>query len=68
MRNFSDALVRRIAELENPTVLGLDPKLDSSFEVVIFILHYQDLFIIFIFDNVVYNFSCFIFFNFYNVV
>ena len=28
MRNFSDALVRRIAELDNPTVLGLDPKLD----------------------------------------
>ncbi|MBR5358641.1 MAG: orotidine-5'-phosphate decarboxylase [Clostridiales bacterium] len=28
MRNFSDALVRRIAELNNPTVLGLDPKLD----------------------------------------
>lgn len=28
MRNFSDELVRKIAEMENPTVLGLDPKLD----------------------------------------
>ncbi len=28
MRNFSDTLVRKIAELDNPTVLGLDPKLD----------------------------------------
>lgn len=28
MRNFSDELVRKIAVMENPTVLGLDPKLD----------------------------------------
>ena len=28
MRNFSDELVRKIAGMENPTVLGLDPKLD----------------------------------------
>ena len=28
MKNFSDELVRKIAEMENPTVLGLDPKLD----------------------------------------
>ncbi|SCW28181.1 orotidine-5'-phosphate decarboxylase [Ruminococcaceae bacterium YRB3002] len=28
MRNFADLLVRRIAELENPTVMGLDPKLE----------------------------------------
>ena len=28
MRNFSDELIRKIAEMENPTVLGLDPKLD----------------------------------------
>ena len=28
MKNFSDTLVRRIAELDNPTVLGLDPKID----------------------------------------
>lgn len=28
MKNFADALVRRIAELDNPTVIGLDPKLE----------------------------------------
>ena len=28
MRNFADSLVRRIDELENPTVVGLDTKLD----------------------------------------
>ena len=28
MRNFADCLVRRITELDNPTVIGLDPKLD----------------------------------------
>ena len=28
MKNFADCLVRRIAELDNPTVIGLDPKLD----------------------------------------
>ena len=28
MKNFADRLVRRIAELDNPTVMGLDPKLD----------------------------------------
>ena len=28
MRNFADDLVRKIAELDNPTVMGLDPKLD----------------------------------------
>lgn len=28
MRNFSDELVRNIARLGNPTVIGLDPKLD----------------------------------------
>ena len=28
MKNFSDELVRKIAGMENPTVLGLDPKLD----------------------------------------
>ncbi len=28
MKNFADQLVRRIAELDNPTVMGLDPKLD----------------------------------------
>ena len=28
MKNFADSLVRRIAELENPTVIGLDPKLE----------------------------------------
>ncbi|MBR4557356.1 MAG: orotidine-5'-phosphate decarboxylase [Clostridiales bacterium] len=28
MRNFADELVRKIAELDNPTVIGLDPKLD----------------------------------------
>lgn len=28
MRNFADCLVRRIDELENPTVVGLDTKLD----------------------------------------
>ena len=28
MKNFADSLVRRIAELDNPTVIGLDPKLD----------------------------------------
>ena len=28
MRNFADELVRKIAETNNPTVIGLDPKLD----------------------------------------
>ena len=28
MKNFADQLVRKIAELDNPTVMGLDPKLD----------------------------------------
>ena len=28
MRNFADDLVRKIAEKDNPTVIGLDPKLD----------------------------------------
>ena len=28
MRNFADALVRKIDEVNNPTVIGLDPKLD----------------------------------------
>lgn len=28
MKNFADSLVRKIAELDNPTVIGLDPKLD----------------------------------------
>lgn len=28
MRNFADELVRKIAELDNPTVIGLDPKLE----------------------------------------
>ena len=28
MKNFADSLVRKIAELNNPTVIGLDPKLD----------------------------------------
>lgn len=28
MKNFADDLVRKIAEMENPTVIGLDPKLD----------------------------------------
>ena len=28
MKNFADCLVRKIAELDNPTVIGLDPKLD----------------------------------------
>ncbi|MCR5061325.1 MAG: orotidine-5'-phosphate decarboxylase [Saccharofermentans sp.] len=28
MKNFADQLVRRIAELDNPTVMGLDPKLE----------------------------------------
>ncbi len=28
MRNFADALVRKIAALDNPTVMGLDPKLE----------------------------------------
>ena len=28
MKNFADRLVRKIAELDNPTVMGLDPKLD----------------------------------------
>ena len=28
MKNFADSLVRKIAEVENPTVIGLDPKLD----------------------------------------
>ena len=28
MRNFADDLVRKIAEMDNPTVIGLDPKLD----------------------------------------
>ena len=28
MTNFADRLVRKIAELENPTVIGLDPKLE----------------------------------------
>ena len=28
MKNFADALVRKIAEVNNPTVIGLDPKLD----------------------------------------
>ena len=28
MKNFADALVKKIAETNNPTVIGLDPKLD----------------------------------------
>ena len=28
MKNFADRLVKRIAELDNPTVIGLDPKLE----------------------------------------
>jgi len=28
MKNFADCLVKKIAELDNPTVIGLDPKLD----------------------------------------
>ena len=28
MKNFADDLVRKIAEVNNPTVIGLDPKLD----------------------------------------
>ena len=28
MRNFADCLVRRIDELDNPTVVGLDTQLD----------------------------------------
>ena len=28
MKNFADSLVRKIAEVNNPTVIGLDPKLD----------------------------------------
>ena len=28
MKNFADCLVRKIAETNNPTVIGLDPKLD----------------------------------------
>ena len=28
MKNFADALVRKIDEVNNPTVIGLDPKLD----------------------------------------
>ena len=28
MKNFADALVRKIAETNNPSVIGLDPKLD----------------------------------------
>ena len=28
MRNFADCLVKKIAELDNPTVIGLDPKLE----------------------------------------
>ena len=28
MKNFADSLVRKIAELNNPTVMGLDPKLE----------------------------------------
>ena len=28
MRNFADDLVRKIAEMENPTVIGLEPKLE----------------------------------------
>ena len=28
MKNFADRLVQRIAELDNPTVIGLDPKLE----------------------------------------
>ena len=28
MKNFADFLVRKIAELDNPTVMGLDPKLE----------------------------------------
>ena len=35
MRNFSDELVRNIARLDNPTVIGLDPKLDYIPEFII---------------------------------
>jgi orotidine-5'-phosphate decarboxylase len=28
MKNFADSLVRKIRELENPTVMGLDPRLE----------------------------------------
>ncbi len=35
MRNFADELVRRIAELDNPTVMGLDPKLEYIPQVLI---------------------------------
>ena len=28
MKNFADALTNRIKELDNPTVMGLDPKLE----------------------------------------
>ena len=35
MKNFADSLVRKIAELNNPTVMGLDPKLDYIPEFLI---------------------------------
>ena len=35
MRNFSDELVRNIARMDNPTVIGLDPKLDYIPEFII---------------------------------
>ena len=34
MKNFADELVRKIAELENPTVIGLDPKLEYIPEAI----------------------------------